>query len=508
MINQSDFSGGGSMNVGQVFKPVASGVLDFIKMGLSTSQSGWAEMRAVVYEWNGVATSTIQASRGNILATSSIKRIYGFTAYPSWSDYVWDFGGENEILLEKEKYYYLALETQLTSSDARPYVYWKYSDGNYIDGRSFGDQNNIGDFYLDIGAVRNGKISVVSPADNYVYYDSNLNVQVRYLEPIPKKYNSITLTVSDFITGELVLSESISLTTEEQLVGWHLLSKDLNINRPGYFKISAIFNESLKSEINFSIFGSQPSSEKLLDQQIADVGGASSESFSGQVFRPLVSGKVDSLTMKVTSGDPNEVQADCYWNIYEWNGNGNDLTGSVGALLATTSSKFLVPTTYYPGPVEETWDFDGDSEIYLDSNKYYYLSLSIVPRVSPGRPARLFVSGSSNGSLIDGRLIARGVNQGDLYLIFNKKAEIIEDPEVSPDVDLEEGGGSESEPELELESELEPESEQEQEMETETETESESQSEQEVESQPEPESESQIDSESGQGVNPEPDPEL
>lgn len=127
----------------------------------------------------------------------------------------------------------------------------------------------------------------------------------------------------------------------------------------------------------------------------------------------------------MTSGDPNIVQGHSYWNIYEWNGNGNDLNGSAGTLLATTTSKFLVASTYYPGPVEETWSFDSNNEIYLDSGKYYFLTLSIVSDApscaGDCRPATLFMAGSSNGSLIDGRLIGQYINQGDLYLIINKK---------------------------------------------------------------------------------------
>jgi hypothetical protein len=295
-----------------------------------------------------------------------------------------------------------------------------------IDGDGWSGSNR-NDLYLIINAVKTGAISLQEPVNDWVYYadNSNLNYKIKYVEPADKMYGHIVINTTDFLTGAPVESSRvIDLSDDEQTVGWHEINRISNINRVGYFKTTVNLTDSIKSENNFSIFGAEPDAGTLLSQKKFDIEAVRSDWFSGQVFRPAASGNIDSLTLRVSSTDPNIVQGHSYWSIYEWNGNGNDSNGSAGALLATTTSKFLVATTY-PSPVEETWNLPADNKIFLDSNKYYYLTLSIASD-SPDctfdcRPAMLFLSKSNNGSLIDGRLISQYRNQGDLYLILNKK---------------------------------------------------------------------------------------
>jgi len=414
LINQQNYAGNGSRSVGQIFRPSASGVLDSIKMGLGTSGSGWAEMHAAIYEWNGNASSSVSVSKGALLTKSGTSRITSATAYPSWSTLVWNF---DNILLEADKYYYLTIETESATNDAFPSIYWKCGNGDYIDGDAWGDSGKINDFYLVINAVKDGIISMPEPINNQVYYDSNLNYNIKYLEPVDKKYGSIVIETSNFYTGELIDGRTIILSDSEQTIGWREISGSLGINRAGYFKITASLSDSIKSEINFSVFGAEPPEGKLLYQNNYGNNGVSDDYFSGQVFRPTVSGWTDSLSIIAKAICTNVIHGYNYLSVYEWNGNGNDLEGSSGALLATTGGGSSVCSSDF---MEISWGFSGDG-VYLDSNKYYFLTLNKV--TNGGQVPHLSMKMSDNGSLIDGRLIGQGVNQGDLYLIVNKKAE-------------------------------------------------------------------------------------
>ncbi|MEK7463347.1 MAG: hypothetical protein AAB621_03240, partial [Patescibacteria group bacterium] len=416
LINQRNYDGGNSVNVGQVFKPLADGILESLNMGLNTNGSGWAEMRAAIYEWNGNASSSISASRGARLAISGTKKIWGSTAYPNWSDYLWIFGGD--VLLEAGKYYYLTVETESTSNSGPPYIYWKYSNGDYIDGDAWGDYGKVNDFYLVINAVKDGIISLQEPINSNIYYDQNINYKIKYLEPVDKKYSSITIRTSDFYTEELVDSRTIDLNDSEQTIGWHEISGSLGINRVSYFKTEADLSDSIKSEINFSVFGAVPAEGKLLNQT-AFTNNISVNSVA-QTFRPMISGQLDSITLKLSTSESG-------WNyislkIYEWiGGKRNSLDGSRGQLLATSESKMFWHGTSYQNFNDFVWQFNDGNEINLDVNSYYYLE-SVIDSQSNGGAPTLYFAGSNNGSLIDGKLYSGNIG-GDLYLILNKKAE-------------------------------------------------------------------------------------
>ncbi len=399
---------------GRLFKPQALGIVKSVTLNLFNAINygdlqGISDVTVELYDWVGDSTTTNPIiGRGQKLAVSSSKQFYANNS----GDYVWTFDNNNQIALDPNRYYYL----QINSVSVR---------GNLVLFWSLSTPPNSSDKYLYviIKAAEDGEVVINNPIGNNVYYDTNINFAVKYIEPLKNKYNSLFIELRDFYTEELVSDQIIDLSDDDKEIGWHEKIGGLNLNRLGYFKLKIYLSDSEKTEINFSVFGATPKEGTLLNQNKVDNSGIWSDSFSGQIFRPLVSGNIDSLTMSIISGDPNEVQADSYWSIYEWNGNGNDLSGSIGALLATTTSKFLIPTTYYPGPVVETWELSGVNEINLDFEKYYLLSLNIVPRVNTGRAARLYMQGSTNGSLIDGRLIGSGINQGDLYLIINKKVE-------------------------------------------------------------------------------------
>jgi hypothetical protein len=416
ILDQSNLLGSSENPGGQVFKPIAAGVVNSVTMKIINSANygdlqGIADVNVALYEWvgNDIAASP-DFGMGKLLATSPSK-----TFYANYSgDYTWIFDPQNQIAVDSSKYYYLQINVSHTHGDL--HISWGLASASDAQSKSL---------YVIIKANQEGAISLSDSINNYVFQDISVNLQGNYLEPENNKYNSVYVKIKDFYTGEVVSDKTISLTSDEQSIGWHAIAGGLNISRPGYFKIIVSLSDSIKTESNFSVFGAPPPESELLYQNAFGDFGISSNHFSGQVFRPAASGKIDSLTLEVTSGDPNIVQAHSYWSIYEWAGNGNDLAGSAGALLATTTSKFLIASTYYPGPVKETWDFDGDNEIYLDSGKYYYLTLSIVPDNTTCtfdcRPAMLYMAGSSNGSLIDGRLINDLNNTGDLYLILNKK---------------------------------------------------------------------------------------
>ncbi|MDO8442943.1 MAG: hypothetical protein Q7S81_01655, partial [bacterium] len=394
ILNQTETSGTMGLS-DRIFKPLATGVIDLMafNVGVSYNQNipgTSSDVYIDLYEWNSATQN-----KGILLAKSGAITVYSHT-----SGLTLYFSGENSVVLDSSKYYYFEINTT--------------SSGLSINWRP----------YIVIKAASTGIIGISSPASNYVYGDPNVDFSFKYLEPSSNKYNAVVVETRDFYTDVIVDNYRVDLETSQKTIGWHEISGNLGINRPGYFKIKASLSDSIKSEAYFSVFGAEPAEGKLLDQNSFSTGLSGSQ-FSGQVFRPVVSGQVDSLTLRVNStGSDSSSQSDSYWNIYEWDGTGNDLNGSRGALLATTTPKFLVPRTYYPGPVEETWDFDSNNEIYLDSSKYYFLTLSIVSR-NPQNPLtpQLSMNISTNGSLIDGRLIGQYINQGDLYLIINKKAE-------------------------------------------------------------------------------------
>jgi hypothetical protein len=422
LLNQQNSDGDVASGMAQVFKPLADGILDSVETMTGTSGSGWSYMHLAVYSWTGNASSTPSQSKGVLLATSASKQIWYNTTYPGFSGLTWNFEDTNKILLEAGKYYYIQVETESSSLDSAPSIRWKISNSNdLIDGDGWNGTNS-NDLYLVIRAANQGIISLTEPINNNVYYDQNINYKIKYLEPVDKKYSSITIETKDFFTEETVNNQTIVLSDSEQTLGWHEISGNFSVNWVGYFKAKISLSDSIKSEINLSVFGAVPADGKLLNQNNYST-GVWSNFLSGQVFRPAVSGKIDSLILQVNSGgSADAVQSDNYWNIYEWNGDGNNLIGSAGMLLATTTSQYLVANSY-PGQTEVTWDFDSNNEIYLDSSKYYFLSWTVVPRVSNGLTPTLYMKSSTNGSLIDGRMIAGAGYDGDLYLVLNKKSD-------------------------------------------------------------------------------------
>lgn len=415
LVNQTNCNESSGGDVGQIFRPTATGVLSSITMKMYASNWGHSDARLYIYEWNGNASSTLETSKGNILVESIITditpNVLGYTP-----EQTWNFSGANNIVLEKEKYYYL--EAKNGPSSATPGYQTtdiRYCIGNsnsLIDGDGWSGPGK-NDLYLIINAVKNGSVSLQEPIDNQVYYDSNLNYKIKYLEPADKKYSSITMETTDFFTGATVDSQTISLSDSEQTIGWHEISRNLNMNRAGYFKTKISLSDSIKSEINFSVFGAEPPAGKLLNQNSYSTNIGESQ-FSGQIFRPAVSGWADSLSIIAIANGSNVYHGYNYWSVYEWNGNGNSLTGSQGNLLATTSPLYLTSNDF----TQMSWGFTGDG-LYLDSTKYYLLTLNKV--TNGGQVPHLSMKISSNGSLIDGRLIAQYINQGDLYLILNKK---------------------------------------------------------------------------------------
>jgi hypothetical protein len=401
LLNKTETSGAMSSS-DRIFKPLATGVIDSIAFNIGVSYNQnipgiSSNVDVSLYEWDND-----DQSKGALVAKSGVETVYTHT-----SSLTLYFSSENKAVLDSGKFYYFEINI-LNSSGIS--INWRP--------------------YIVIKAVSTGIIGISSPASNYVYGDTNVDFSFKYLEPFSNKYNAIVVETRDFYTDAIIDNYRVDLEAGQKIIGWHNLATTTRVLPPGFYKTKTTLvcpdpceSNVIEDESNFSVFGAPPAEGKLLDQ-IDRPASLSGSQFSGQVFRPLVSGKIDSLSLYIASvtGSQSSARSNVFWNIYEWNGDGNSLAGSQGGLLATTTPKEIVAGGDFSG--QQTWDLDGANEIYLDSGKYYFLTLSVVP-LNPEilLLPQLNTYMSHNGSLIDGRLVAQYIDQGDLYLIINKKAE-------------------------------------------------------------------------------------
>jgi len=97
---------GSRTNIGQVFKPLARGVLDSVTLSLHTSNSPCGDVFVNIYEWRGGPTHNANENIGSKLAVSNPIKICGDTSYRHISDITFSFDGKNAIVLEPNKYYF------------------------------------------------------------------------------------------------------------------------------------------------------------------------------------------------------------------------------------------------------------------------------------------------------------------------------------------------------------------------------------------------------------------
>lgn len=378
----------------RIFKPLATGVIDSMSfdVGVSYNQNipgSSSDVDISLYEWLGGATTTPELGRGRLLARSGIRTVYNHTC-----GLTFNFSDENKVVLDSGKYYYF--EANITASGLS--IRWRP--------------------YVVIKADSAGIIGISSPTGNYVYGDPNIDISIKYLEPFNNKYDAVVAEISDFYTNAVIDNYRVDLAADQKIIGWHDLATTTKVLAPGFYKVKTTLNCSdpceskvVQNEVNFSVFGAAAAGGKLLDQKSYSNSIPESQ-FSGQVFRPVVSGLADSLTIMAIANGSNVYHGYNYWSVYEWDGDGNSLAGSRGDLLATTSPLYSTSDSF----MEMSWNF-GDNDVYLDSSKYYFLTLD--KETNGGQVPRLTMKMTNNGSLIDGRLIGQYINQGDLYLIIN-----------------------------------------------------------------------------------------
>ncbi|MHB9019316.1 MAG: lamin tail domain-containing protein [Minisyncoccota bacterium] len=394
---------------GRVFKPLAEGVLGSVTLNLfnvinNGDVQGSANTSIEVYEWVGESSTTSpNIGRGQLVAKSLPRELHAFLS----GNYVWNFDSDNQVVLDANKYYYLQVNTVLTRGNLS--IFWGLSSAS-------GASDKV--LYAVIKAVENGTIVIENPINNNIYQDINTNFIVKYSEPFENKYGNLSIDVKDFYTGGLVSSQTMVLNDSEKIIGWHEVVGNLNMDRPGYFKLIISLSDTVRSEINFSIFSAVPAEGKLLDQT-AFMNNLSASSVA-QSFKPMINGQLDSIALKLSTGGNG-------WNytslkIYEWiGGQSNSLEGSKGQLLATSESKMIWNNSLPGEGGDLVWDFSDENEIDLITDKYYYLESVVDSQSNGGAPGFIF-RGSDNDSLIDGKNYSGNVS-GDLYLIINKKLE-------------------------------------------------------------------------------------
>ena len=408
LLNQDQILSSAEGDFGQVFKPLAEGVLGSVKLNVASiidrgGIQGAVKVDVELYEWVGKsATTSPNVGKGQLLAKSTAKEfgLYGL------ANYVWDFDNENQVVLDPSKYYYLQVNTVYTQGNLS--LFWGLSSPN----------SGPKALYVIVRAIENGAVIISDPINGYVYQNTDANFTAKYSEPFKNKYGSLVVEVKDFYTEELVSSQTIALSDDQKTVGWHEISGNLNIDRPGYFKLGISLSDSVRSEINFSVFGAAPAEGKLLSQTAFT--NSLSAADAAQTFRPMISGQLDSITLKLATGGSG-------WNytslkVYEWTGGRrNSSEGTKGQLLATSESKMFWSNTAAGEPGDFTWQFNDGNEINLSRDNYYYFEAVIDSGSNGGSPSFSF-KGSGNDSLVDGGLYVRNSAIKDLYLIINKKA--------------------------------------------------------------------------------------
>ena len=400
---------------GQAFKPLATGVIDNVTLGIANvvnygDIAGLAKVDLDIYEWLGdSATTSPDIGKGALLAKSAVKEITGGFS----GDYIWSFDGENKIVLDASKYYYLQIN--VVSATGNLHIRWGMFSQPDAQERKL---------HTVIKAVENGPISLTSPINNYIYENSSIDFSAQYLEPFSGKYNAINLEIKDFYTDALIDASRFDLNDGQKSIGWHYLATTTKNLEPGFYKAKmALANCSgscesgaTSSEINFSVKGVLPPAGTLLSQaySINDVGGSNRDGM-GQTFKLTTGGKIASTTLGVSTSQGG--WSDVSLQIYDWMGGSiNSREGIIGQLLATSTAMRLSYDSA-PAPSDFTWNFPEENQITLEANKYYYLTINIEQSSLDVNPTLNFI-GSSNGSLIDGKLYSNNLPEGDLYMII------------------------------------------------------------------------------------------
>ena len=120
ILNQSSSTGDATNDkkivVGQVFRPENSGVIDKISMKANLTGSGVQHYHLKIYEWFGGSgdnpADIDYQNESNFLAEADPRTIshnlYDQIRYNQ--NIIWEFTGDNEILLKNDQYYFLEID--------------------------------------------------------------------------------------------------------------------------------------------------------------------------------------------------------------------------------------------------------------------------------------------------------------------------------------------------------------------------------------------------------------
>src|SRR3989344_589965 len=452
LLNQTETSGGlnaGYGRGGQGFRPTNTGIVDTITMVLNASGSGCVDGKVRLYEWIGSQTDNPNVGRGPLIAESDIRQICSNTGYPVPVNFVWNFSGDNEVLVSDTAYYYL--EFGFTGIGATPTMFWYgHSTPALIDGEAWAEYqgvwgsppsySSVEDLYLVISGIPNGKIAIASPANGDILSDRNAVLNITYVEPDNDSFDTVKLEFFDFYTKALLQEETFSLSSDEKVAGYHLVAIPAFITDSGnYFEVTAGLQDcavspcvdgAVSSKKYFSVPHEPTQSEFILNQSNLENSSEVQSKFNlvGQVFKPENSGFIHTATMKLgTSGNH---CAGFHARLYEWLGDRESSPeNSRGTLLAEADQTNICNNTAYPTWKDFTWNFTGENQILLSNSSYYYLELDYDGRtyLASWQVPDVYWYGSPNGSLIDGRIWAYQstwqspqANSGalDLYLII------------------------------------------------------------------------------------------
>ena len=332
ILNQTETTGASSRNndaVGQVFRPVNSGLLLSVTMKLLTHESNCNTFHLRVYDWLGGPADSPDGAQGDLLAEAGSSFICSGTSYPTPTEFSWGFSGVNRVALTTNHYYFLQITHDAGSV---PSVDWQSSDNDsLIDGsgwiRSAGHwiPTNT-DLYLVIQPDTVGETEITSPGSG-VLPARSLQVTTILSQPADNAYDTLQLVVTDYYSHAVVLTSTESLTPNDTTLGRHSVVRSISIPRSGYFSAVA---QTLACGSGpcaagpasrpswFSELSEPPQSQFLLQQM--DTTGASSRNSDavGQVFRPVNSGLLQSVTMKLFTHE--NYCNTFHLRIYDWLG--------------------------------------------------------------------------------------------------------------------------------------------------------------------------------------------
>ena len=170
--------------------------------------------------------------------------------------------------------------------------------------------------------------------------------------------------------------------------------------------LSALFSITILISAFLSVQSVNAEEGLILNQPIAGAtsGGAKSKrGLVGQVFKPESSGVIHQAKLLLnTSGNNCRVY---FAKLYTWIGDGEDSPGVArGDLLAESVHMNICSSSGYPIPIEFTWPFVEQNQIFLSDTSYYYLEIDYLGRDFPWYAPTVDWLGYDDGSSIDGKL--------------------------------------------------------------------------------------------------------